>query len=188
MATITPGGPTDNEKVITVMAEDLSIEGTITFKSSLRVEGIVKGEIISEGLLVIAPTAKIVASIKTKRLVSEGSTEGDVTASEQVVLKKDSVHVGSITTPNIVVESGSTLNGPITMVRDKAWEAAPVVSEPVQDPPVYESRQVVETVEQTTPAVNEYTEQKDAEPVVETVAEPEPEPEKPKQSKKLFFF
>ncbi len=187
MATIAPGGPTDNEKVITVMAEDLSIEGTITFKSSLRVEGNVKGEIISEGLLVIAPTAKIVASIKTKRLVSEGSTEGDVTASEQVVLKKDSVHVGSITTPNIVVESGSTLNGPIAMVRDKAHEVAAVANETPPEPPVYESR-VVEAVEQTSPAVDEYTEQKDPEPAIEAMSDPEPEPEKPKQSKKLFFF
>lgn len=186
MATITPGGPTDNEKVITVMAEDLSIEGTITFKSSLRVEGNVKGEIISEGLLVIAPTAKIVASIKTKRLISEGSTEGDVTATEQVVLKKDSVHIGSITTPNIVVESGSTLNGPITMVRDKA-QAAAMESAAVAEPPGYEFR-AVETPEQIAPAAVQYTEQKDPEPAMETATEPEPEPEKPKQSKKLFFF
>ncbi len=186
MATITPGGPTDNEKVITVMAEDLSIEGTITFKTSLRVEGNVKGEIISEGLLVIAPTAKIVASIKTKRLISEGSTEGDVTATEQVVLKKDSVHIGSITTPNIVVESGSTLNGPITMVRDKAQAAAMETAAVVQTS-AYQSREA-EVPEQTSPVVTEYTEQKDPEPTMETATEPEPESEKPKQSKKLFFF
>ncbi len=187
MATITPGDPTDNEKVITVMAEDLSIEGTITFKTSLRVEGNVKGEIVSEGLLVIAPTAKIVASIKTKRLISEGLTEGDVTASEQVVLKKNSVHVGSITTPNIVVESGSTLNGPITMQPSKAREAAAVGSEVVVEPPVYESREVEAPV-QTSPAVDNYAEQKDPEPATESVTEPEFAPEKPKQSKKLFFF
>ncbi len=184
MATMTPGGPaTDSEKVITVMAEDLNIEGTITFRSSLRIEGSVKGEIVSEGLLVIAPTAKIVATIQTKKLISEGATEGDVTASEQVVLKNNSVHTGSITAPSLVVESGSTLNGPIVMVKtaQPVHEVAVTESVVETEPSIDESREA-EVVEQTGPAGEEY-----AEPVVETEPESEPEPWRPKQPARELF-
>ena len=38
-----------------------------------------------------------------------------MTASEQVVLKGTAVQMGNITTPDIIVESGSLFNGSITM-------------------------------------------------------------------------
>ena len=105
----------DETNVITTLAADLHIAGTITFKSSLMIEGSIDGEIVSEGLLIVSPTAKVKAKITTKNLISHGEIQGDVTASEQVVLKKTAVHMGNITTQNIIVESGSLVNGSITM-------------------------------------------------------------------------
>jgi cytoskeletal protein CcmA (bactofilin family) len=105
----------DETNVITTLAADLHIAGTITFKSSLMIEGSIDGEIVSEGLLIVSPTAKVKAKITTKNLISHGEIQGDVTASEQVVLKKTAVQMGNITTQNIIVESGSLVNGSITM-------------------------------------------------------------------------
>ena len=116
MATIVP--PTlelTEEKMTTVIAEDLHIKGCLRFETSLMIKGSLEGEIISGGLLVVGPTAKINATIVTKRLISHGEIQGDVTASEQVVLKKTATQMGNITTGNIIVESGSLFNGSITM-------------------------------------------------------------------------
>ena len=116
MATIVPiNKEITEEKVTTVIAEDLHIKGSLRFESSLLIMGSLEGEITSEGLLVVGPTAKINATIATKRLISHGEIQGDVTASEQVVLKKTATQMGNITTQNIIVESGSLLNGSITM-------------------------------------------------------------------------
>jgi cytoskeletal protein CcmA (bactofilin family) len=79
------------------------------------IKGTLEGEISSEGLLIVGPTAKINATIVTKRLISLGEIQGDVTASEQVVLKETATQTGNITTQNIIVESGSLFNGSITM-------------------------------------------------------------------------
>jgi len=82
MATIVP--PTSEyteEKVTTVIAEDLHIKGSLRFETSLMIKGSLEGEIASEGLLVVGPTAKINATIVTKRLISHGEIQGDVTAS-----------------------------------------------------------------------------------------------------------
>ena len=112
---VPPTSEQTEEKVITVIAEDMHIKGSLSFETSLMIKGSLEGEIISEGLLVVGPTAKINATILTKRFVSRGEITGDVTASEQVVLKGTAVQMGNITTPDIIVESGSLFNGSITM-------------------------------------------------------------------------
>jgi len=116
MSTFTPvTSDFTEEKVTTVIAEDLHIKGSVRFETSLMIKGTLEGEIISEGLLIVGPTAKINATIVTKRLISLGEIQGDVTASEQVVLKETATQTGNITTQNIIVESGSLFNGSITM-------------------------------------------------------------------------
>ncbi len=116
MASMNQAAPSiDETSITTVLADDLNITGTITFKGSLMIKGSLDGEIVSEGLLIVGSTAKVNAKITTKNLVSHGEIQGDVTASEQVVLIKTAVQTGNITTPDIIVESGSVLNGSITM-------------------------------------------------------------------------
>jgi len=126
MTNIAPGGSGDSEeKVTTIIADDLEIQGTMKFKNSLMIKGVLEGEIISEGLLIVGPTAKVAAKITTKNLISHGEIQGDVTASDRVMLKSTSSHNGNITTPNIVIESGSIFNGSCIMKREE---------EPVQAP------------------------------------------------------
>jgi cytoskeletal protein CcmA (bactofilin family) len=108
----------DEEGITTILADDLEIQGIIKFKSSLMIKGILEGEIISEGLLIAGSTAKVAAKITTKNLISHGEIQGDVTASEQVILKNTAVHNGNITTPNIVIESGSVFNGSCIMKKE----------------------------------------------------------------------
>ena len=116
MANMThPVSGIDETSITTILADDLHISGTITFKSSLMIKGSLDGEIVSEGLLIVGPTARVKAKVTTKNLVSHGEITGDVTANEQVVLKGTAVQTGNITTPDIIVESGSTFNGSITM-------------------------------------------------------------------------
>ena len=107
----------DETSITTVLADDLHITGTITFKSSLMIKGTLDGEVVSEGLLIVGPTAKVNAKVTTKKLVSHGEITGDVTASEQVVLKQSAVQTGNITTPSIMIENGSVMNGSCVMKR-----------------------------------------------------------------------
>ncbi|MGA2106165.1 MAG: polymer-forming cytoskeletal protein, partial [Syntrophorhabdales bacterium] len=92
------------------------------FETSLLIKGSFEGEIISEGLLAVGPTAKINATIVTKRLVSHGEIQGEVTAREQVVLKETAVQTGEIITPSIVMEHGSIFNGSCVTKRETVAE------------------------------------------------------------------
>jgi cytoskeletal protein CcmA (bactofilin family) len=109
------GSDIDEKDITTVVADDLEIKGTIKFKSSVMLKGVFEGEIQSEGLLVVGPTAKVTATITTKTLISHGEITGNVVANEQVTLKSTSVHNGDISTPNIIIENGSVFNGSCAM-------------------------------------------------------------------------
>ena len=91
---VPPTSEQAEEKVTTIIAEDVHIKGNLRFETSLMIKGSFEGEIISKGLLVVGPTAKINATIVTKRLISHGEIQGEVTASEQVVLKGTAVQTG----------------------------------------------------------------------------------------------
>jgi len=107
----------DVTKAVTVLAQDVEIEGTVTFKSSLTANGILSGEVVSEGTLVVNPTARVTATITTKDYISFGEVTGDVTASGRITLKKGSVHTGNLATTQIEIEPGANFNGSLTMNR-----------------------------------------------------------------------
>ncbi len=108
---------TNEEKITTVIAEDLEIRGTIRFDTSVMLKGIFEGEIQSQGLLVVGEGAKVTATIVTKTLVSNGVIVGNVKASEQIILKNTAVHTGDLHAPFITIESGAAFNGSAAMDR-----------------------------------------------------------------------
>jgi cytoskeletal protein CcmA (bactofilin family) len=120
---VPPTSEQTEEKVTTVIAEDVHIKGGVRFETSLMIKGSLEGEIISEGLLVVGPTAKINATIVTKRLISRGEITGNVTANEQMVLKDASTQTGNVTTPYLIAEHGSIFNGSCMMKREAVAES-----------------------------------------------------------------
>lgn len=107
----------EEDQITTVVAEDLEIKGTIKFKSSVMLKGVFEGEIYSEGLLVVGPTAKVSATINTKTLISHGEISGNVEATDQIVLKKTSTHNGDLKSPFLMIENGAVFNGSCMMKR-----------------------------------------------------------------------
>ena len=98
-------------------------EGRLHFQGSVRIDGAFLGEITSEGSLVVGREANIQGTIQVGQLVLSGRVEGDVRASERVVLHKTAVLHGAIRSPRLVMEDGAVLEGTVTMIPGSA-EAA----------------------------------------------------------------
>ena len=94
---------------------ETQINGTLTGSEPLHVEGQIEGKIELENVLTVAPSGRVKAEIVAREVVLQGRFEGKITARERVVLCKDSLADGDITTPRIVVEDGSTFNGNLYM-------------------------------------------------------------------------
>jgi cytoskeletal protein CcmA (bactofilin family) len=171
MANMTPGVMDGgDEKVTTVIADDLEIRGTVKFRSSLMTKGIIEGEIISDGLLIVGPTAKVSATITTKNLISHGVIEGDVTASDRAILKKTAVHTGNITTPSIIIESGSLFNGACIMQRNPVEEVIQATIAVTESVPSEQEEPVETNASHTSQETESIEEIQEEQALVETVA------------------
>lgn len=101
-----------DEKVIeTIIGSDTVIEGKITLATSLRVDGKVMGEIVSNGDVYIGKDAYVEPSIKAKNIVIAGEVRGDVETTEKVQIEAKGKLTGSATSRGIIIEDGGIFNG-----------------------------------------------------------------------------
>ena len=90
-------------------------EGKLSFKDTVRIDGTFSGEISSDNTLIVGESGQIQASIKSVCVVISGLVEGDIHASEQIVLHKTAVVEGNLDSPAISMEEGAQLNGSVRM-------------------------------------------------------------------------
>jgi cytoskeletal protein CcmA (bactofilin family) len=105
----------DENKIDTVIADDILFKGTIKFKNSLKIKGRMEGKIETDGHLIIGREAVVSADISGRVVTVNGELNGKIKASQKVELLKKSITRGDIVTPDIAIESGSILNGTCLM-------------------------------------------------------------------------
>ena len=90
-------------------------EGKLSFKDTVRIDGTFSGEISSDNTLIVGESGQIMATINSVCVVISGLVEGDIHATEKIVLHKSAVVKGDLDAPIIVMEEGSQLNGGVRM-------------------------------------------------------------------------
>jgi len=90
-------------------------EGKLSFQDTVRIDGRFSGEISSENTLIVGESGEIVATIRSSTVVISGSVEGDITATQKVVLHKTARVTGNLDTRTLVMEEGAVVNGSIKM-------------------------------------------------------------------------
>ncbi|MCH2185752.1 polymer-forming cytoskeletal protein, partial [Myxococcota bacterium] len=90
-------------------------EGKLSFKDTVRIDGLFRGEISSQNTLVVGESGQIEASIQSTVVVVSGSVVGDIEATEQVTLHKTARVEGNLSTPSVVIEEGAVFNGHLKM-------------------------------------------------------------------------
>ncbi len=90
-------------------------EGKLSFRDTVRIDGSFSGEISSDNTLIVGESGQIMATIHSVCVVISGLVEGDIHASEQIVLHKTAVVNGDLDSPMVVMEEGAQLNGCVRM-------------------------------------------------------------------------
>ncbi len=101
----------DESKLDTVLAEDISFTGEVTYTKELMIKGRYTGKVQSTGKLYIAPEAEVEANIVADTVFVQGCVRGDIHASSRVELQGNAVVVGNITAPKIVMSTGCRFDG-----------------------------------------------------------------------------
>ena len=112
-----PGQSGDRGRLAAFIDQGAEFEGTIRCQDTIRIDGEVRGEVISENAVIIATTAAVEATLRSKSVIIHGAVSGDVIASRQILLHKTGRLRGRCETPSLTIENGALFNGRMKMVR-----------------------------------------------------------------------
>ena len=104
----------DAEKVAvnTVVGKDSVLEGIFEVEEGIRVDGTLKGKLISSGTLVVGPTGSVEADpIRVRDAVIAGRLTGRLEATSRVKLESSAVLMGDITAQVLIIEEGAVFKG-----------------------------------------------------------------------------
>ncbi len=89
------------------------IEGTLSFDDMFRIDGILKGNVVSDHELVIGEGGTVEGEIRVGRLSVSGIVRGTIQASERIEVHSGSHIYADLHSPILVVEEGAVIQGPV---------------------------------------------------------------------------
>ena len=99
-------------------ADTPELNGELTFKDMLRINGHIAGKVFSPGgTLIVDSSARVEASIDVGVCVISGRVEGDVIGHERVEVGSGAVVTGNISTPVLSIKPGAIFTGECRMIK-----------------------------------------------------------------------
>ena len=108
-----------DEEVVSIIARDLHVEGTLSSSGVIRIEGTVVGTVRAERQVLVARGGIVEGDIHTQEAILDGELNGSIVADGRVELQASAVIHGDITTPCLVVNEGAALHGHVQMAKPK---------------------------------------------------------------------
>src|SRR4030067_318887 len=111
-------------KFETVLGPGIALQGTLTGKGGVRLEGSFEGKILLEGLLVVGETAKVISEeIRAHSVSVAGPIQANIVASRVHITRTGRVW-GDVSTGSLSTEEGGFLKGRVQMQDADDSEAA----------------------------------------------------------------
>lgn len=92
----------------TVIGRGSVSEGRFRIETGVRVDGVLKGELISSGTLIVGESGVIEADVKVREALVSGRIVGTLEAEEKVHLQPQASFMGKLKTRVLIVEEGAT--------------------------------------------------------------------------------
>ena len=112
-------------RVNSVIGKGTEFEGTIRTKETIRVEGFVKGNIISEGTVIIGNGGNVDGKIEAANILIGGEVHGELYASEKIEANSSGKIFGNLHTKGLIVDEKALFQGTCEMTgREESKSAA----------------------------------------------------------------
>jgi cytoskeletal protein CcmA (bactofilin family) len=94
-----------------ILSSDVSIKGSVKFRTELVIDGEIEGTIDSIGRLTVGKNAHIRGEIRTRSVTIHGTVDGNLTAGERCELRSGCTLRGDIEASRLVVDEDATFIG-----------------------------------------------------------------------------
>lgn len=119
-----------NEEWTGFIDQGVTLEGTLHVKGTFRIDGNVKGNVISEQTVVLGERAKVEGQIEGNRVVISGRFDGVIFAKGRVEIQPKGVVTGEVHSPCLVIDPGGIFDGRCHMLASS--DAAASVTIPIR--------------------------------------------------------
>ena len=106
-----PGRPNQQQLTKSVLAQDVEITGSLTFKGELSFDGTIKGGHISGSVLNLGENATVEGNITADEVTISGAVKGNATVSQRCHLRASARLNGDLNTSRLIMEEGATFIG-----------------------------------------------------------------------------
>ena len=118
-----------NEKLESIIGSNTKIEGNISTKGTLRIDGRLTGNIETDWLI-IGEKAFVKGNVSVAGVGVAGYLEGNVSAKEIIELKRTGQIRGDVSTSKLVVIEGGMVDGKISMQLKEGGKVVELTQEP----------------------------------------------------------
>ncbi|OGL43765.1 MAG: hypothetical protein A2161_07065 [Candidatus Schekmanbacteria bacterium RBG_13_48_7] len=108
-----------SDEIKAFVGEGTTFKGVLMYEGTIRIDGRVEGEIITDGNLVVGKTAVVEAEIKVGKISISGKVVGSITAKEVVEIHPSGKVYGDIRTPALIIEEGVIFQGNCEMEKEQ---------------------------------------------------------------------
>ena len=110
-------------RVNSVIGRGTEFEGTIRTKETIRVEGFVKGNIISEGTVIVGNGGNVDGKIDAANILIGGEVHGELYASEKIEANSSGRIYGNLHTKGLIVDEKALFQGTCEMTGREGTQA-----------------------------------------------------------------
>ncbi|MHB1452879.1 MAG: bactofilin family protein [Saccharofermentanales bacterium] len=116
----------DSDKIDTIIGSTVIIDGPITTRRAIRVDGVVHGGVTTRANIFTGPDSVINGDVVGRNMTLCGVVNGNVRASGRVIITSRAKISGDLSMKHLVVDEGALFNGSISMTpSDDAQDISP---------------------------------------------------------------
>src|SRR5690606_34425958 len=98
-------------EISTLLGRGSEFEGKLTFEGTVRIDGVLRGEVFSDDVLIVGEGARVEASIDVGEIIIQGNVIGNVKAKRSIEILAPGRVKGDLTTPVLQIDKGVIFEG-----------------------------------------------------------------------------
>ncbi len=105
----------DSNRVRCALGVGTSINGKLSFDTSVQIDGKMKGELFTSKTLIVGSSGVVEAQLDASCLIISGRVKGTIKVADKLEIKAGGVLEGEVYTPCLVIEEGGRFEGNVFM-------------------------------------------------------------------------
>lgn len=101
-----------------ILGKGSEFEGKLRFEGTVRIDGKFRGEVHSEGTLIVGEQAAIDGDVDVDAAIVSGELRGNIKAKTRIELHAPAKCFGNLQTPVLVIEEGVLFDGNCQMSKE----------------------------------------------------------------------